>query len=76
MERFRLILRVIAQRARVDGPGLPPAGDEVGAQQILPALRDETKAGHVDSWLDADGDVAVEWTYAPSTDPSTAEVLT
>ena len=38
--------------------------------------RDDTKAGHVDSWLDADGGVAVEWTYAPSTDPSTAEVLT
>ena len=38
--------------------------------------RDDTKAGHVDSWLDADGRVAVEWTYAPSTDPSTAEVLT
>jgi L-aspartate oxidase len=34
--------------------------------------RDDTKAGHVDSWLDADGRVAVEWTYAPSTDPSTS----
>jgi L-aspartate oxidase len=42
--------------------------------------RDDTRAGHVDSWLDADGRVAVEWTYSPSTDPSTdpstAEVLT
>ena len=38
--------------------------------------RDDTKAGHIDSWLDADGRVAVEWTYAPSTDPSTAEVPT
>lgn len=36
--------------------------------------RDDTRAGHVDSWLAADGRVAVEWTYAPSTDPSTAEV--
>jgi L-aspartate oxidase len=34
--------------------------------------RDDTRAGHVDSWLDADGRVAVEWTYAPSTDPSTS----
>jgi L-aspartate oxidase len=34
--------------------------------------RDDTKAGHVDSWLDADGRVLAEWTYAPSTDPSTA----
>jgi L-aspartate oxidase len=34
--------------------------------------RDDTQAGHVDSWLDADGGVAVEWTYAPSTDPSTS----
>ncbi|MBD3924602.1 L-aspartate oxidase [Nocardioides cavernae] len=34
--------------------------------------RDDTKGGHVDSWLDADGRVAVEWTYAPSTDPSTS----
>jgi len=34
--------------------------------------RDDTRAGHVDSWLDPDGRVAVEWTYAPSTDPSTA----
>jgi L-aspartate oxidase len=38
--------------------------------------RDDSKAGHVDSWLEADGTVAAEWTYAPSTDPSTAEVLT
>ena len=36
--------------------------------------RDDTKAGHIDSWLDADGTVRVEWTYAPSTDPSTTEV--
>lgn len=36
--------------------------------------RDDTRAGHIDSWLDADGRVAVEWAYAPSTDPSTAEV--
>jgi L-aspartate oxidase len=34
--------------------------------------RDDTRAGHVDSWLDADGRVAVDWTYAPSTDPSTS----
>ena len=33
--------------------------------------RDDTKAGHIDSWLDADGTIRVEWTYAPSTDPST-----
>ncbi|NPD04959.1 L-aspartate oxidase [Nocardioides sp. zg-1308] len=32
--------------------------------------RDDTRAGHVDSWLDADGTVRVEWTYAPSTDPT------
>jgi L-aspartate oxidase len=36
--------------------------------------RDDTKAGHIDSWLDADGTIRVEWTYAPSTDPSTAGV--
>jgi L-aspartate oxidase len=36
--------------------------------------RDDSRAGHVDSWLEADGTVEVEWTYAPSTDPSTAEV--
>ncbi|GIM63913.1 L-aspartate oxidase [Planomonospora venezuelensis] len=36
--------------------------------------RDDTRAGHVDSWLGADGRVAVEWTYAPSTDPTTSEV--
>jgi L-aspartate oxidase len=35
--------------------------------------RDDTKAGHIDSWLDA-GTIRVEWTYAPSTDPSTTEV--
>jgi L-aspartate oxidase len=33
--------------------------------------RDDTRAGHVDAWLDADGRVAVEWTHSPSTDPST-----
>ncbi|WP_210439694.1 L-aspartate oxidase [Nocardioides xinjiangensis] len=33
--------------------------------------RDDTGAGHVDSWLEPDGTVAAEWTYAPATDPST-----
>ena len=32
--------------------------------------RDDSKAGHIDSWLSA-GAVAIEWTYAPSTDPGT-----
>ncbi|WP_210649946.1 L-aspartate oxidase [Nocardioides sp. SYSU D00065] len=36
--------------------------------------RDESRAGHVDTWLDVDGAVRAEWTYAPSTDPSTTEV--
>lgn len=35
--------------------------------------RDDTRAGHIDSWLD-DGVVRVAWTYAPSTDPSTTGV--
>ncbi|MDR7254878.1 L-aspartate oxidase [Nocardioides sp. BE266] len=35
--------------------------------------RDDTKAGHIDSWLD-DGAIRVEWTHAPSTDPSTTGV--
>ncbi|HEY0643997.1 MAG TPA: L-aspartate oxidase [Nocardioides sp.] len=35
--------------------------------------RDDTKAGHIDAWLDA-GTIRVEWTHAPSTDPSTTEV--
>lgn len=35
--------------------------------------RDDTRAGHVDAWLD-DGAVRVEWTHAPSTDPSIQEV--
>jgi L-aspartate oxidase len=34
--------------------------------------RDDTKAGHIDSWLDPDGRILAEWTHAPSTDPSTA----
>jgi L-aspartate oxidase len=38
--------------------------------------RDDTRAGHVDSWLDAGGTIRVEWTYAPSTDPTTAGVTT
>ncbi|MCF6377814.1 L-aspartate oxidase [Nocardioides KLBMP 9356] len=38
--------------------------------------RDDTKAGHIDSWLDTAGVVRSEWTWAPSTDPSTSEVLT
>ena len=38
--------------------------------------RDETRAGHVDAWLEPDGLVRVEWTHAPSTDPSTQEALT
>ena len=38
--------------------------------------RDDSRAGHVDSWLDADGTIRVEWTYSPSTDPSTTEVPT
>jgi L-aspartate oxidase len=38
--------------------------------------RDDGRAGHVDSWLETDGTVEAEWTYAPSTDPSTADVLT
>ncbi|MCY7401535.1 MAG: hypothetical protein LH477_11385 [Nocardioides sp.] len=33
--------------------------------------RDDTRAGHIDSWLD-DGVVRIEWTFAPSTDPTTA----
>jgi len=33
--------------------------------------RDDTRAGHIDSWLDH-GVVRIEWTFAPSTDPSTA----
>jgi L-aspartate oxidase len=33
--------------------------------------RDDTRAGHIDSWLAPDGTIRVEWTYAPSTDPST-----
>ncbi len=32
--------------------------------------RDDSKAGHIDSWLSS-GAVAIEWTYAPSTDPDT-----
>ena len=36
--------------------------------------RDDTRAGHVDSWLDDDGTVRVEWIPAPSTDPSTEGV--
>jgi L-aspartate oxidase len=35
--------------------------------------RDDTRAGHIDSWLEG-GAVRVEWTYAASTDPSTAKV--
>ena len=37
--------------------------------------RDDTRAGHIDSWLEGDGTIRVEWTYAPSTDPSTPEVV-
>jgi L-aspartate oxidase len=33
--------------------------------------RDDTRAGHVDSWLDDEGTVRVQWIPAPSTDPST-----
>ena len=33
--------------------------------------RDDTRAGHIDSWWAPDGTIPVEWTYAPSTDPST-----
>ncbi|QBX54956.1 L-aspartate oxidase [Nocardioides seonyuensis] len=33
--------------------------------------RDDSRAGHIDSWLDEDGRVTSEWTHAPSTDPST-----
>jgi L-aspartate oxidase len=36
--------------------------------------RDDTRAGHIDSWLD-DGTIRVEWTYAPSTDPTPTEAL-
>jgi L-aspartate oxidase len=36
--------------------------------------RDESRAGHVDTWLAVDGTVRAEWAYAPSTDPSTTEV--
>jgi L-aspartate oxidase len=36
--------------------------------------RDDAKAGHIDSWVEADGSIRAEWTYAPSTDPSTTEV--
>ncbi|MBS2939700.1 L-aspartate oxidase [Nocardioides sp. J2M5] len=36
--------------------------------------RDDTRAGHVDCWLEPGGTVRVEWTHAPSTDPSTTEV--
>jgi L-aspartate oxidase len=36
--------------------------------------RDDTLAGHIDAWLEPDGTTRVEWTYAPSTDPSTTEV--
>ena len=36
--------------------------------------RDDTRAGHVDSWLEDDGSVRSEWAYAPSTDPSTEGV--
>ena len=34
--------------------------------------RDDTKAGHIDSWIEADGSIRAEWTFSPSTDPSTA----
>jgi L-aspartate oxidase len=36
--------------------------------------RDDGKAGHVDSWLEGDGTISLEWAYAPSTDPSTTEI--
>lgn len=37
--------------------------------------RDDSRAGHVDAWLDPDtGGVRVHWQHAPSTDPSTTGV--
>ena len=38
--------------------------------------RDDSRAGHIDSWLDSSGVVISEWNYAPSTDPSTTDPST
>ena len=45
-----------------------------GVSDPLTSSMNDAKAGHIDSWVEADGSIRAEWTYAPSTDPSTSEV--